>query len=207
MILLRGLTCILLRRYRITRVSNNSYFCCYNVAFNVNVKQCQWYSTKRDVTKIDSKDTKNKVSTDFVEVVKQNTISAGYLVIIAVGITLSIYIGYSILHELFSSNSPYGIYNRALDRCQKNTKVLDALGEPIKVYGEGRRRRNHFSHGFYEKDGTKYLRLKFYMEGIRRRGTVYVEAKNVSDNYEFTYIYMKLDDVLGSVLTIEPNEK
>ncbi|XP_047348275.1 mitochondrial import inner membrane translocase subunit Tim21 isoform X5 [Vespa velutina] len=173
MILLRGLTCILLRRYRITRVSNNSYFCCYNVAFNVNVKQCQWYSTKRDVTKIDSKDTKNKLS------------KIQYL----------------------PDTYPYGIYNRALDRCQKNTKVLDALGEPIKVYGEGRRRRNHFSHGFYEKDGTKYLRLKFYMEGIRRRGTVYVEAKNVSDNYEFTYIYMKLDDVLGSVLTIEPNEK
>ncbi|XP_047348272.1 mitochondrial import inner membrane translocase subunit Tim21 isoform X2 [Vespa velutina] len=182
MILLRGLTCILLRRYRITRVSNNSYFCCYNVAFNVNVKQCQWYSTKRDVTKIDSKDTKNKVSTDFVELSKIQYLPDTY-------------------------NSPYGIYNRALDRCQKNTKVLDALGEPIKVYGEGRRRRNHFSHGFYEKDGTKYLRLKFYMEGIRRRGTVYVEAKNVSDNYEFTYIYMKLDDVLGSVLTIEPNEK
>lgn len=81
------------------------------------------------------------------------------------------------------------------------------------------------------------------MEGKRRRGIVYVEAKvsirtvfyvllrssllrsviyisrdpvnhiiqfkfqNVSGNYELTHIYMKLDDILGSVLTIEHNEK
>lgn len=68
MIPIRGVTCILLRRYPITRVSSNSYFYCYNVTCNVNVKQCQRYSTRRDVTKIDSKDDNNKVSTDFVEV-------------------------------------------------------------------------------------------------------------------------------------------
>lgn len=68
MIPIRELTCILLRRYPITRVSSNTYFCCCNVTFNVNVKQCQRYSTRRDVTKIDSKDANNKVSTDFVEV-------------------------------------------------------------------------------------------------------------------------------------------
>lgn len=64
--------------------------------------------------------------------------------IIAAGVTLAIYIGYSLVQELFSSNSPHGVYNRALNLCQKDKKVLDALGEPIKVYGEGRRRRNHF---------------------------------------------------------------
>lgn len=133
--------------------------------------------------------------------------TAGYLVIIAAGLTLFIYIGYTLLNELFSSNSPYGIYKRALKCCQKDSKVLDALGEPIKVYGEGKRRRNHFSHGLYEKDGIVYLKLRFYMEGIRRRGIVYVEAKNVSDNYELTHIYMKLDDILGSVLIIDTNGK
>ncbi|XP_043491543.1 mitochondrial import inner membrane translocase subunit Tim21 [Polistes fuscatus] len=204
MLPVRRLACILFRQNSLASASSKPYFC-YNMT--LNVKQSCWYSTRKDLTKVDNKDAKNKVSTDFVEVVKQNTVSAGYLVIIAAGLTLFIYIGYSLLNELFSSNSPYGIYNRALQCCMKDSKVLDALGEPIKVYGEGRRRRNHFSHGLYEKDGIVYLKLRFYMEGIRRKGIVYVEAKNVSDNYELTQIYMKVDDVLGSVLIIDPNEK
>ncbi|KAI4497277.1 hypothetical protein M0802_007761 [Mischocyttarus mexicanus] len=207
MILVRGLASIVFRRYSIANVSSKPCFYCYNMTYNMtyNVKQSHWYSTRKELTKVDSKDPKNKVSTDFVEVVKQNTVSAGYLVIIATGLTLLVYIGYSLLNELFSSNSPYGIYSRALKCCQKDTKVLDALGEPIKVYGEGRRRRNHFSHGLYEENGNVYLKLKFYMEGVRRKGIVYVEAKNVSGNYELTRIYMKLDDILGSVLIINPN--
>lgn len=204
MIPVRRLACILFKRNSIASVSSKPYFC-YDM--KLNVKQSCWYSTRKDLTKVNSKDSNNKVSTDFVEVVKQNAVPAGYLVFIAAGLILFVYISYCLLNELFSSNSPYGIYKRALECCQKDSKVLDALGEPIKVYGEGRRRRNHFSHGLYEKDGIVYLKLRFYMEGIRRKGIVYVEAKNVSDNYELTHIYMKLDDILGSVLIIDPNEK
>ncbi|XP_015172866.1 PREDICTED: mitochondrial import inner membrane translocase subunit Tim21 [Polistes dominula] len=204
MISVRRLACILYRQNSIASVSRKPYFC-YNMT--LNVKQSCWYSTRKDLSKVDNKDTNNKVSTDFVEVVKENTISAGYLVIIAAGLSILVYIGYSLLNELFSSNSPYGVYKRALKCCQEDSKVLDALGEPIKVYGEGRRRRNHFSHGFYEQDGIVYLKLRFHMEGIRRKGIVYVEAKNVTDNYELTHIYVKLDDILGSVLIIDPNRK
>ncbi|KAI4494821.1 hypothetical protein M0804_001022 [Polistes exclamans] len=204
MIPVRRLACTLFRQNSIASVSSKPFFC---YTMTLNGKQSCWYSTRKELTKADRKDAKNKVSTDFVEVVKENTMTAGYLVIIAAGLTLFIYIGYTLLNELFSSNSPYGIYKRALKCCQKDSKVLDALGEPIKVYGEGKRRRNHFSHGLYEKDGIVYLKLRFYMEGIRRRGIVYVEAKNVSDNYELTHIYMKLDDILGSVLIIDTNGK
>ncbi|KAK2580773.1 hypothetical protein KPH14_011508 [Odynerus spinipes] len=195
---MRGLSCFLFRRHPIAIVSSSSLLRYHKTAFDI--KQVHWYSTQKTVSKVDDADTKDKVSVDFVEVVKKNTASAGYLVFIAISIAFSGYLFYFIFHELFSSNSPLGIYNRALERCQKDTKVLDALGEPIKVYGEGTRRRNHFSHGFFVKDNMKYLRLKFYMEGLRRRGTVYVEAKDVSGNYELTYIYMKLDDIFGRIL-------
>lgn len=33
---------------------------------------------------------------------------------------------------------------------------------------------------YYIKDGIKYMKLKFYLEGTRRRGTAFVEVKKVS---------------------------
>lgn len=201
MIPIRGFPYILFRRYPITVASSSSLFRCHKIAFDT--KQGRWYSTRKDVTKVDPMDTKDKVSVDYVEVVKKNTVSAGYLAIVVVSIAFTVYICYFLFHELFSSNSPLGVYNRALERCQKDTRVLDTLGEPIKVYGEGRRRRNHFSHTIFENNGIKYLRLKFYMQGLRRRGTVYVEAKDVSGTYELTNVQMEIDDIFRTVLTID----
>lgn len=52
---------------------------------------------------------------------------------------------YVIFDELFSSKSSNSVYNKALERCIKHPKVTDALGEPIKAYGQESRRghRNH----------------------------------------------------------------
>lgn len=47
---------------------------------------------------------------------------------------------YIIFDELFSSKSPNTIYSKALEQCIKHPKVIDALGEPIKAYGEESRR-------------------------------------------------------------------
>jgi len=33
---------------------------------------------------------------------------------------------------------------------------------------------------YYVKDGVKYMRIRFYVQGIRRQGTVYAEVKEVS---------------------------
>lgn len=198
---MRGLPCILFRRYPIAITSSGSIFHANTIKFNNNKSNC--YSTRKDVTKVDPVNTENKVSVDYVEVVKKNASTAGYSVVVAVFGAFSLYLLYFIFKELFSSNSPLGVFNRALERCQKDSRVLDALGEPIKVFGEGRRRRNHFSQAFYERNGTKYLRLKFYMQGLRRTGIVYVEAKDVSGTYELTNIQMQLDDVLNTVLAID----
>lgn len=47
---------------------------------------------------------------------------------------------YTILSELFSTNSPNSVYSKALDRCLKDDRVKISLGEPLKGYGEETRR-------------------------------------------------------------------
>lgn len=37
-----------------------------------------------------------------------------------------------------------------------------------------------YSHSVYEVDGHKHMILKFYIQGCRKRGTVYVEMREVN---------------------------
>lgn len=57
----------------------------------------------------------------------------------------------------------------------------DALGPPIKGYGEEttRRRRTHVSHAVYEKEGVKHMRMRFYIKGIRNKAIVELDMKQV----------------------------
>jgi len=41
---------------------------------------------------------------------------------------------------------------------------------------------------YYIKDGIEHMKLKFYLEGSRRRGTAFVEMKKVSLLKLFTKI-------------------
>lgn len=64
----------------------------------------------------------------------------------------------------------------------QDPRVEDALGAPIKGYGEEttRRRRTHVSHAVYEKDGVKHMRMRFYIQGVRNKGVVELDMKKVS---------------------------
>lgn len=63
----------------------------------------------------------------------------------------------------------------------QDPRVEDALGPPIKGYGEetNRRRRTHVSHAMYEKDGVMHMRMRFYIKGIRNKGIVELDMKKV----------------------------
>lgn len=63
----------------------------------------------------------------------------------------------------------------------QDPRVVDALGSPIKGYGEetSRRRRTHVSHAVYEKDGITHMRMRFYIKGIRNKGIVELDMKKV----------------------------
>merc|ERR1712038_135859 len=103
---------------------------------------------------------------------------------------------YAIGRELLSSQSPNGIYNDALKICKDHTEVTDLTGLPLKGYGEmsSRGRRRHVRHSEYERDGEKFLRMKFYIEGPMAKGTVNLEMKKgESSKWEYRYLFADID--------------
>lgn len=66
--------------------------------------------------------------------------TVGYGGVILAGLGIGGVIGYTILKELFSSESPVALFQAASDRCMAHEKVQDLLGEPIKAFGEETRR-------------------------------------------------------------------
>lgn len=201
MMSMRALNHVLQRRRHLI-MSNTLY--CHSI---VNMKHNAWYSTKKSITNVDSDETDNKVQIGTAEVVKENLKSAGYLGVIVGGIGITGLIFYTLFSELFSSKSPYGVYSKARVRCIEHPKVMDILGAPVKAYGDETRRgrRRHISHMYYIKENIKYMRIKFYVEGTRRRGTVYAEVKeNKSGDYEYTYLYVSVNHV--GTIVIEDNK-
>jgi import inner membrane translocase subunit TIM21 len=90
---------------------------------------------------------------------------------------------YTVLRELFSSNSPNSLYDRAVSDCLKNEKLLDLLGEPVKAFGDfddddddeddcageetRRGRRTHVARQEYQDpEGRRGIRLQFYLKGV-----------------------------------------
>ncbi|XP_056679563.1 mitochondrial import inner membrane translocase subunit Tim21 isoform X4 [Monodelphis domestica] len=118
---------------------------------------------------------------------------------------------YVIFKELFSSSSPSKIYGKALEKCRSHPEVISVFGDSIKGYGETTRRgrRQHVSHIEYVKDGLKYMRLKFYIEGSEpgKQGTVHLEMKEnpESGKYEFRYIFVDVDVYPRRTIVIEDN--
>lgn len=96
------------------------------------------------------------VSFSFVSV-KENVKSAGYLGVIIAGIGVTGVILYTLFSELFSSNSPYGVFSDARVRCMEHPKIVDLLGAPLKAYGEETRRgrRRHIRYN-YIKNGFRF---------------------------------------------------
>lgn len=88
---------------------------------------------------------------------------------------------YAIFRELFSSKSPNSVYAKAVERCSKDERVLNALGEPIKAYGEESRRgrRQHVSHTVFLHNNKTCMRMIFYIQGQRKHGTVHLEVREV----------------------------
>ncbi|XP_011169577.1 mitochondrial import inner membrane translocase subunit Tim21 [Solenopsis invicta] len=199
----RALNHLLQRKHLITHMPNTAY--CLSIVPSIKHSAC--YSTKKSVTKVDCNETNNQVQIGTAKVVKENLKSAGYLGVIIGGIGITALILYTLFSELFSSKSPYGVYSEARVRCIEHPKVMDVLGAPVKAYGEETRRgrRRHITHIYYMKDGVKYMRIRFYVQGTRRKGTVYAEVKeNASGSYEYSYLYVTVNHV--GTIVIEDNQ-
>ncbi|KAI5632169.1 TIM21 domain-containing protein [Phthorimaea operculella] len=169
------------------------------------------YSDQKGITKSQARDERSEVSTDvrpLGEKVKEATKTVSYTGVILLGLGVTGVIFFYVFRELFSSNSANSIYSEALEKCKNDPRVEDALGAPIKGYGEEttRRRRTHVSHAVYEKDGVKHMRMRFYIKGIRNKGIVELDMKqNEYGNYMCRYLLVQLDDYSGRTFIIEDN--
>lgn len=176
---------------------------------------CRLYSQQRNEKSssalTESKTGGSEISTATVfETVKETTKTAGNLGVILLGFGILGAILWTISKELFSGNSPNSIYSSALDRCISDPRVQDHLGQPIKAFGEENRRgrRRHVSHSIYEVEGRKHMFLKFYIQGTRKRGTVYVEMKEDDrGNFQRNLLAIELDDLLRTKVIIEDNRQ
>ncbi|XP_014678546.1 PREDICTED: mitochondrial import inner membrane translocase subunit Tim21-like [Priapulus caudatus] len=150
-----------------------------------------------------------EVTTSLGEKVKQTSKDLTWIVVIVGGAGIIGLMFYYIFYELFSKDSPTGVYGDALKRCKKNMKVTDVLGEPLKAYGEmsSRGRRRHVSNTvFVERDGTKHMRMRFYVEGSVRKATVHVEMReNDRGKYEYLYLIVELDGYPQRTIVVEDN--
>ncbi|NWW45613.1 TIM21 translocase, partial [Pedionomus torquatus] len=134
-----------------------------------------------------------------------------YFIVVLVGISVTGGLFYVIFKELFSSSSPSKIYGDALEKCRSHPEIIGVFGESIKGYGEATRRgrRQFVSHIEYVKDGLKYMRLKFYIEGFEsgKQGTVHVEVKENPEKgrFEVRYIFVDVDTYPRRTIVVEDN--
>ncbi|GAB6030950.1 Mitochondrial import inner membrane translocase subunit Tim21 [Chamberlinius hualienensis] len=164
-------------------------------------------NNSKTVVKSNKETTEGQVA-PFSEKVKQTTKDVYYSGIVIAGILITGGLGYTIFRELFSSESPNGVYSKAFKLCKSHYKLVDAVGEPMSGFGEttGRGRRRHVSHVQFEQDGVQCMRMRFYVKGSRQKGTAHLEVrKNEKGKYEFRYLFVELDNILRETIVIEDN--
>ncbi|XP_022224492.1 mitochondrial import inner membrane translocase subunit Tim21 [Drosophila obscura] len=151
------------------------------------------------------------VSTDvrpIGEKIKENTKTASYTAIILAGLGVTGIMFYAIFRELFSSESPNNIYADALKRVVDDHRVQDAIGAPIKGFGETSRRgrRQHVAHSSYERQGKPHMRMQFYVQGVRNKATVQLESRrSCTGKLEYRYLFVQLDHYPRTTIVLEDN--
>lgn len=115
------------------------------------------------------------------ERIKENTKTASYLGVIVVGVAVTGVLIFAVCRELWSSTSSNSVYSAALKTCIDDPRVQDSLGSPIKGYGEEsrRRRRQHVAHTVVARNDQPFMKMHFYIQGIRNKATVQLEKRLV----------------------------
>lgn len=176
--------------------------------FNPHIYNRCYCSEKKDSSKLTKVKPAEVGTPKTFKKVKETTKTASYLGVILAGVGVTAVIFYQVFRELFSSKSPNSVYTTSLKKCCADPRVIDSLGEPIKGFGEETRRgrRRHVSHLFYERDGINFLRMKYYIQGSRKRGTVHLEMReNDKGDFDYRYLFVQLEDYPRSTIVIEDN--
>ena len=140
---------------------------------------------------------------------KENVKTASYGMVIVVGIGVTGVVLYTVLQELFSGDSPTVLFQIASEKCVEHPKVQDLLGEPIKAFGEETRRgrrRHVISLSYVDDQGKNGVRVQFYLQGLRKRATGQVDAReDENGKLKIRYIVVTADDLLRTSIIVEDN--
>jgi len=133
----------------------------------------------------------------FKEKAQQAAKDTGYSLVVVAGVAALGGLCYLMLHELYSRETPNGIYKEASKMCLANTDVQEALGTPIMVHTTpqiGSMRINNVRAKIFDEKGHRGMALAFYLTGKERTGVVGVKVeKNISNKYVYEYILVQLD--------------
>lgn len=131
-----------------------------------------------------------------------------WVMVIIGGFAITGFLLWSIGSEFFSGSSPSTIFTKALKRVKNDPQVVEALGEPITGHGEttGRGRRRDIAYQEYEVEGATYMRVKFYVDGSRRKGTAHLDLKkNDQGKYECRFLFVELKGYPSQTIVLEDN--
>uniref|UniRef100_A0A1A9WXR9 Mitochondrial import inner membrane translocase subunit Tim21 n=1 Tax=Glossina brevipalpis TaxID=37001 RepID=A0A1A9WXR9_9MUSC len=174
-------------------------------------RSCLWQQKSNREIEVKKSGYGGSVSTDvrpLGEKIKENTKTASYVAIIVAGVGVTAVMFWTIFSELFSSTSPNNIYSSALEQVKDDPRVQDAIGAPIKGYGEESRRgrRQRVAHSTYLRNGVPHMRMQFYIQGIRSKATVHLEAReNSMGKMEYRYLFVQLDSYPHTTVILEDN--
>lgn len=164
----------------------------YSVKFNeANRKKSDSASAVTKSSNISDVD----LSTDmlpFTDRVKENTKTVSYMGVILVGVAVAGVLFYACLRELLSSTSSNNVYSAAFAACIDDPRVQDALGPPIKAYGEESRRgrRQHVASLAVDRHGQPSMQVRFYIQGIRNKATVQLEKRMVISPFDLPQAFI-----------------
>ncbi|KAL7647742.1 UNVERIFIED_CONTAM: hypothetical protein RMT77_001351 [Armadillidium vulgare] len=138
---------------------------------------------------------------------KEATKTTYYTAVVVAGIGAFGLMMYAIFKELISSFSPQAVYSAAVDKISSDPRVVDMFGANIKCFGETSRRgrRQHITNLPYELEGKKGFRIRFYLQGQYRSGTVNLDARESSSGWDFRYLFVQTDSYPHQVIVVEDN--
>ncbi|XP_071959181.1 mitochondrial import inner membrane translocase subunit Tim21-like [Antedon mediterranea] len=186
--------------------------CCRYFGRNKGIRHeiNRWVASASNNKGIAKSKTKGSQQIQIGKKVAQASKDLTYIAVVVVGAVLLIAMFYTVGQELMDSKSPNSVFTRSLKLCKNNYEVVEAIGEPVKGYGEmdRRGRRRHVSHMIFTKNDIQYMRMKFYIEGSKQKGTVHLQVEQVaSGKLEYNYMYVDLDGYPQRRLIIEDGNK
>merc|ERR1712168_827824 len=147
------------------------------------IKYAYYHSTKTAPSKnIAERKDSPKYELSTAQKVQQAGKDVTYGAIVLVGLGVTGIMFYAIGRELFSTDSPNGVYKMAFKRCRQEDRVLDAFGTPLKCHGEADRRgrTRHVNHMSFESEGKVHLEVR----------------KGENGKWEYKYLIVEFDDIV-----------